>query len=209
MRLSPDKFNRHLNSIGQNVRWRRADACPCFDPNSGAGTYGCPVCAGKGQIWADPIDCVVGVPNQGVKAQYAQFGQWEDGDAAVTVGSDSPMYSAGRFDRVTFMNTRDSFSQPLLHDGADRLYVPVASLRRCFWLDANKNIVEGGLPAVAADGSMTWASGEPPMGVQYVLSGEKFSEYFIFATLPNDRNEHQGAQLPTRIQLRKLDLLGR
>lgn len=209
MRLSPSRLNRHLQGIGQNVQWRRADACPCFDQNSGAGKYGCPVCHGKGQIWADPVDCVVGVPNQGVQAKYAQFGQWEDGDAMVTVGSDSPMYSAGRFDRVMFMNARDTFSQPLVHDGADRLYLPVASIRRCFWLDAGNAIVEGGIPMVRADGALAWTAGEPPAGMPYVLSGTRYNEFFIFNSLPNSRNEHQGVALPKRMQMRKLDLLGR
>jgi hypothetical protein len=209
MRFNSGKFNTFLGGIGQNVRWRRAYACPCFDENSGAATYGCPACAGKGHIWNDPVDCVVGVPSQKVQAQWAQFGQWEDGDALVTVGSDSPMYAAGRFDRVLFMNASDAFSQPLLHDGTERLNLPVSAISRVFWLDAQSRIVEGGIPVVNADGSLTWGAGAPPLGVKFTISGTKFSEYFVFNSLPNDRNEHQGMPLPTRMQLRRFDLLGR
>lgn len=210
MQLSPDKFNRFLAGIGQNITWSRSFACPCFNANSGAAKPSCQQCKGKGRIWSAPIPCIIGIAGQKVQKEWAQFGQWESGDAVVTIPSDAPAYAAGQFDRIMMLNSTDSFSETLAHDGDDRLYVPVASIERVFWLDpVTSAIIEGGLPTVAANGVLTWLSGEPPAGIGYCITGTKFSEYFVFNAMPSDRNEHQGAQLPKKVVLRKFDLLGR
>lgn len=210
MQLNPEDFNRFIQNIGQSVTWRRSFACPCFDANSGAAKSNCPQCKGKGRIWNAALACVVGIAGQKVQKEWAQFGQWESGDAVVTIPSDVSAYAAGQFDRFMMLNSTDPFSEVLTHDGDDRLYLPVATIDRVFWLDpVTSVVVEGGIPTVAADGVLTWASGAPPAGVGYSVNGTRFSEYFVFNALPSDRNEHQGAALPRKVVLRRFDLYGR
>ena len=99
MQLSPTAFNAHLLNIGQRLGWRRAFACPCVNPASGAARQDCPLCRGKGRQWAAEVIGVAGMQNQSQKKGFAQFGTWEPGDALLTVGSDSPFYDAGQYDR--------------------------------------------------------------------------------------------------------------
>lgn len=210
MQLNPEEFNQFLAHIGQSVTWRRSFACPCFDVNSGAARSNCPQCKGKGRIWDEPVGCVVGIAGQKVQKEWAQFGQWESGDAVVSIPSDAAAYEAGQFDRIVMLNATDAFSETLTHDGDDRLYLPVSSINRVFWLDPiTSAVVGGGIPTVAADGVLTWLAGEPPAGAQYCINGRRFSEYFVFNALPSNRNEHQGAPLPRKVVLRKYDLFGR
>jgi hypothetical protein len=210
MRLNPAAFNAHLNNIGQKFLWRKAYRCPCVNLHSGAATPGCPQCNGKGRLWVGAVAAVAGMSGQKVTQQWAQFGMWQDGDAVITIQESSPMYEMSQFDRVTMLNSTDYFSLPLVHGGPnEKLFEPIEKVTRVFWLDANKNIVEGGIPTVNADGTLTWASGEPPAGVTYSITGTRYSEYFCFANFPSDRNEHQGARLPKRVVLRRFDLFGR
>jgi hypothetical protein len=91
----------------------------------------------------------------------------------------------------------------------DRLHGRVVSVERVFWVspDGESN-VEGGIPVVAADGSLSWTSGAPPAGVTYTISGVRNDELFVFNDLPGDRNI--GARnLPRRAPVRKFDLFGR
>lgn len=210
MQLNPAAFNRHLNHMGQDVTWRRASACPCKNPNSGASDPKCPHCGGKGQMWDAALPGVVGVTGSKVQKEWAQFGNYESGDSVVTIGSDSPLYQMGQFDRVTMMNAVEHFSITLVHGApTERLIGKIESISRVFWLNAQKELTQGGIPNVADNGTLSWPAGEPPAGTQYGISGTKFQEFFCFGMYPSNRNEHQGAQLPKRVVLRKFDLWGR
>lgn len=211
MHLNPAAFNAWLGgNIGQSFKWRKAYRCPCANPHSGAATPGCPQCAGKAYLWVPSVDGTAGMSGQNIQLKWAQFGQWQEGDAVVTIPENSALFEMGQFDRVTMMNSTDYFSMPLIHgDAKEKLYEPIEKITRVFWLDVNKAIVEGGIPVVNADGTLTWASGAPPVGTTYSITGTKYSEYFCFSGYPSDRNEHFGARLPKRVVLRRFDLFGR
>lgn len=211
MRLNPTAFNRHLAGIGQQVTWRQSFACSCRSPTSGAPDPKCPQCLGKGQMWDDPLDTTCGVAGQNAQAKWAAMGRWVDGDVVVTIPGDSVMWEAGQFDRVVLMNASDRFSQVLTHGApTERLLHSPKRIDRVFWLSpVTKAIVEGGIPTFDGQGRLAWASGEPPAGVNYSITGQKFSEFWIYSDMPSSRNEHSGAQLPKRVVLRRWDLWGR
>lgn len=211
MKLNPGAFNRWIANVGQRVLWRRSYSCPCTDEFSGAAKTDCPQCRGKGHIWdAHGVEGVCGVAQQQVQPQWQDFGNFEQGDMVMTVPSDSALYDMGRFDRVILLNSTDRFSRIYTRGTGEKLDVPAMSIDRVFWLSQDRTQqIEGGIPVFDADGNLTWSSGEPPVGVQYSLTGVRYTEYFVWQQLPSDRNEHQGAQLPKRVQLRKFDLFGR
>ncbi len=211
MRLNPSEFNRWLREVGQRVTWREASTCPCRNEFSGAADQNCPLCRGKGWLWAAPIEGVVGVPRKDVNRFVKDFGTYEAGDMAIAVGSDSPLYPMGRFDRVVLLNSTDRFERFLVRGENDFVDAPVEKITRCYWRNpAGTALIEGGVPDWnPVTKALTWTSGEPPVGQQYAVIGTKFDEYFVFEAMPSDRNEHQGAQLPKRVPMRKWDLFGR
>lgn len=213
MRLNPTRFNRHIANIGQRVGWRRSYACACVDPVSGAPDAKHALCNGKGRLWDAPIDTVCGVAKQEVNPEQAGLGVYDTGDMTMTVGSDSPMWEgAGRYDRIILWNSTDVFSQPFARGApTEKMLATVQKVTRCFWLSTDKlTIIEGGIPLFDAAGRPSWPNGgEPPLGVRYSLTGTRYDEYFLIDSLPSDRNEHSGAQLPKRLQLRRWDLFGR
>lgn len=151
----------------------------------------------------------------GTKTQreWAQFGVYESGDAVVTIGSDSPMYGMGQFDRVTALNATNQFSVTLIRgeaaEASKLALITLKSIDRVFWLTPDGTaVVEGGIPTVA-NGVPTWASGAPADGVQYAISGSRFLEYFCYGDFPSNRGEHSGAPLPKRVVLRDFDLFNR
>lgn len=212
MKLSPAAFNRHLAHMGQVIDWRPASACSCLNPFSGAADPQCPQCHGKGQIWAPPVTGVVGITRQEVNPEWKDFGNFEQGDMTLTVGSDSQLYAMGRFDRVIMKNNTDRFSRALTRGENDlSLDMALASIDRVFWLSPDRQtIIEGGIPEWnPVTGALTWTDGEPPVGGQYSIAGTRYEEYFAWMQLPSSRNEHQGAPLPKRVQVRRWDLWGR
>lgn len=211
MKLNPAAFNRFLAGIGQRILWQQATACPCVDVHSGAAKQDCPHCLGKGQVYGKAVQTVVGVASQKVVKQWAAFGQYELGDSVMVLSSDSPAYAAGRWDRITMMDGADRFSRTLVRGRPnERILDPVLSLERVYWLDASNAVVEGILPTVGADGRLTWgATGAPPAGKQYSITGQRRPVYYVFDNMPSDRNEHQGALLPKNLVARRADVLGR
>lgn len=212
MRFSPQRFNRHLKNMGQDITWRPSFACSCFNLSSGAADPKCKLCSGKGRIWEVPNATVCGVAKQETQAEWAESGLWEAGDLVVTIPGNSPMWDAGQFDRVTMLNATDKFSQPLQRGApTERLLFVPQRIERVFWRHpTTQALVEGGIPDVADNGILSWpAGGEPPPGMTYSLSGWKYAEYFVFGDFPSSRNMHQGAKLPKRVVLRRWDLFGR
>lgn len=206
MRLNPAAFNRHLDGIGQQFSWRKAFACPCINPHSGAADPNCPQCYGDGKLFAVAVPALAGMSGQKTQQRWAQSGMYQSGDAVVTIQESSPMYEMGRGDRVLMLNSTDYFSLNLVRgDLAERLFDHVQTITRVFWLDVNKAIVEGGIPTVAEDGTLAWASGAPPAGVTYSITGIRYALYYCFDQLSSDRNEHSGARLPKRVVLRIAD----
>lgn len=211
MRFNRAAFNRHLAGMGQQVQWRRSWACACSSPTTGQPDPKHALCGGKGRIWAAPVATVVGVASQKTLAQWIQLGMYETGDAVLVIPEDSPMWDAGQFDRITLLNSTDVFSQPFVRGApAEKLLFKTKVITRVFWLHPTTRLpVEGGIPTIGPDGTPTWATGEPPPGTTYSMTGEKFSEYFLFDQFPSDRNEHGGMRLPKRVIARQFDLFGR
>ena len=210
MRLNPAAFNTFLAGIGQRMLWQSASACPCIEVHSGAAKPGCPLCLGKGHIYAAGVECVAGVASQKVVKQWAAFGMYEQGDAILVIPSDSPLYAAGRWDKITMLNGSDRFSRVLTRGRNDRLHESILSVDKVFWLNpAGDTVVPGGIPTVAPDGSLTWASGEPPAGTKYTIEGQRRPTYFVFDNMPSDRNQHQGALLPKNLVARQWDVMSR
>jgi hypothetical protein len=211
MQLSPSKFNSFLAGIGQQYTWRKSYACPCTDPHSGAPKPSCPICFGKGRQWLAGVNGVAGMTGMSTQRAWAQFGLYESGDVVVSIGSDSPMYTMGQYDRVTALNATNQFSVVLTHGAqVEALVMTVNSIDRVFWLTTDGTaVVEGGIPVVNSDGTLTWAGGAPPANTKYTVSGSKFLDYFCFGDFPSNRNEHSGAPLPKRVVLRDFDLFRR
>lgn len=213
MRLRADHFDRHIKNMGQDMLWRRSYACACVSAETGSPDPKHLLCRGKGRIWDAPIKTLVGVPNQTTTAKMIMAGLWEQGDMTVTIPRSSPMWeNAGRYDRVTMLNSTDVFSVPLTRGAVtEKLPFKPATITRVFWLDPTTRLtIDGVFPSVSDDGVITWGAGlTPPAGAVYSMTGTKYSEYYFFDQFPSDRNEHQGVQLPKKAQLRKWDLFGR
>lgn len=210
MQLNPNAFNRHLAHMGQKVEWRRAAVCPCKNPNSGASDPKCPHCGGKGHMWAAAVAGVAGITGSKTQREWAQSGNYVSGDTVVSIPENSPLYDMGQADRVTMLNATDQFSLSLVRGApTERLIGKIKQVDRVFWLNAQKAIVEGGLPEALPNGTLVWGVGAPPAGTQYTISGSRFQEFFCWGAYPSNRNMHQGARLPKRIVLRLFDLWGR
>lgn len=211
--LNPAAFDAFLGgNIGQNFTWSKGYRCPCFNQQSGAASPTCAVCAGAGVIWDKPLPAPAGVANQKVQREWANFGQWANGDVVVTIPQMSALYNAGEFDRVTMLNATENFSINLTRGTAlERIHKQVTKFLRVFWLDANQNIVEGqAVPTIGPKGVLTWPNtGAPPAGAKYSINGTALVEYFVWGNFPQNRNEHFGERLPKRVVLRKFDLFGR
>lgn len=211
MQLDPIAFNELLEDMGEWFQWRRSFACPCVNPNSGAPLSGCSHCNGKGQLWKAPTRAIAGVASSRTQQEWARMGLWQSGDMVLSIPESSPLYNISQFDRVTSETSIDDFSLPLVRGGVkERIHGPIQEVTRIFWFDADDNEAEGGIPAIAADGTLTWPDGgEPPLGKTYSITGTRLAEYYCFGQFSTDRNKHAGARLPKRMVLRKFDLLGR
>ncbi|WP_288073958.1 hypothetical protein [Pseudomonas sp.] len=209
MHLNPDEFNAHLNDLGQLFGWRPSFVCPCSVAGYGSADPECPNCLGRGHIWEAEQQGMSGIAGMKIQRQWADFGGFQAGDVVLTIPSDSPLYDIGDYDRATMLNSSEPFSFELTRGGNDKLWFTAVSIRRVFWLDENKAIVDGGIPDVDCEGNLTWAYDEPPVGTMYSITGRRLPEYFCYQDFPQDRAHHSGARLPRKVVLRKFDLLGR
>jgi len=210
MRFNPSAFNSHLNNMGERFLWRKAAACPCINPNSGSPKPGCPNCGGGGRLWATAVAGLAGVASQKTQQEWAKFGQWESGDMVLSIPESSALYDIGQFDRVVHPTSSDPFSIPLIRNAPnERVPGVIEKITRVFWYNTSNVLVEGGIPTVGANGTLTWSSGAPPTGTTYSISGVRTKEYYCFGPFSNDRMKHQGMRLPRRMVLRLFDLFGR
>jgi len=149
-----------------------------------------------------------GVAGQKTQLEWAQFGLYQGGDVVLTIPESSPLYEMGQFDRLVMLNSTDNFSLPLVRGQNDRIHGHIKKIDRVFWIDGDA-IVEGPLPDLAENGTLSWSVGGPPAGRQYSVDGTRCSEYFIWGPFPSDRMMHHGARLPRRVVARQFDLFGR
>lgn len=211
-------FNAQLRHQGQDMLWSRASRCPCADQTTGSPRSTCKVCRARSYLWAGPVPSRAGLSGMNVQREWAAFGQFESGDVVVSVGSDQPLYAAAEMDRVLFTQSTEAFDYVLCRGAVQefRPFAPsltslpeeVITFDRCFWLTvALDQVIEGGLPVQAADGSLSWPEGgAPPDGITYTLQGRRMPEYFVFGPFPRDRAHYGGQALPRRVTLRKWDL---
>lgn len=212
MRFSRQNFNRHLQNIGQQLTWRPAFVCSCIEAATGSPDPKCKLCLKRGWIYGAEKQTVAGVARQETQAQWAASGLWEEGDVVVTVPENSPMWDGGQYDRVMLLNATEKFSLPLKRgDVGDNLKLyAVISIERVFWKHPQTGaLVEGGIPTWDENGALTWSEREPPIGVQYSITGTRNVEYYIFGNFPANRNEHSGMRLPKRVVLRRWDMASR
>lgn len=211
MRLNASAFNSFLSHMGESIVWRRAYACPCINPNSGAANPTCVYCGGKGRVWADPVTGDAGISGESVQREWAQMGVWMSGDVVLALPGNSALYAMSQFDRALMVNSSQPFSVTLTRGQFDTLPSPAVSIDRVYWLDASQNEVDGAIPAINADGSLDWPDDTtaPPSGTVYSITGRRQPEYFCWGEFPRDRSFHHGATLPRRVVLRLFDLYGR
>lgn len=200
--------------MGQDFGWRRAYACPCVNPHSGAAKSNCPLCNGKGRTWDDEVPGKAGIVGRDQMKDFASFGVWDQGDIMLSIPSDSPLYAIGQFDRVSATNRSEPFSLNMIRGMNDKIRHKIIEIERVFWLNpaatgVDDAIIVGGIPTLQSDGSLVWAEDPPPPGVTYSLTGRRVPEYFCYIDLPSDRPMHFGKPLPRRVVLRRFDLFGR
>ncbi len=210
MELNPAAFNAHFSKMGHTLAWRKSYACPCLTPSSGQARSDCVHCNGKGRLWDAEVEGRCGFTAMNAKKGMADFGVWEEGDSVLSIGSDCPWYNAGRFDRFRSTVSTHTFTDNLRRGFGDRLSGSIVCIDRVFWLDDSQEFVEGGIPAVADNGALTWAGGvgEPPPGTVFSIAGTRYDEYFAYLQIPQNRPIH-GAALPKKLPVRRFDLFGR
>lgn len=209
MRLNPTEFNQLLNGLGQHFTLRKAFACPCVNPNSGAAKLNCPFCDGKGRQWTAGVDGKAAVVSRDAMRKVVDIGLMDEGDMMISIPSDSPIYQIGQFDRVVTRNRTEPFSKNMVRGQNDVLKLPVLLIERACWIDKSGQMVEAEPPTVGADGVLSWRANAPPMGTTYSLTGRQQQEYFVYQEMPFDRPMHFGSTLPRKVILRRFDLLGR
>lgn len=200
-----DEFNEMIAEAGQRCEWMRSFACPCVNPASGAADKTCAFCQGFGHLWEDPVEAVVAKTGSNVTKRWAQFGMYEEGDAVFTIGSDSPAYAIGAFDRVRMLDQTEPFSFNVV-PGVTRPMSQIVSVEKVLQ-KVDGQLVSLGLPDVDQLGNLSWADGEP-QGT-YSLSGRRLVEYFAWTSQPLDRPYENGEALPRRIVMKRFDLYSR
>jgi hypothetical protein len=210
VKFNPAHFNRFLDVRGdvtQAFAWRKRSACPCTSESSNSPRYDCPVCNGKGHVWAEEVAGNAGLTGQSPTKAIALFGTYETGDAVMTIPGSSPMYAARQYDRFRALGSTEPFSTAMRRGLGDRINGQVKNIDRVFWYeDDGQTVHEGGIPTVGAHGVLTWTSGEPPQGKSYTVEGVRWEEFFVFNQLSSDRNVGV-AGLPMKLGVRKIDLL--
>lgn len=210
MNLSPAAFNAHIQRMGQDVFWRKAWACACVNPHSGSADTQCQVCDALGWIWDDERPARIGLQAMSSRKSMQTFGVYEEGDILASIGSDSPVYAIGRFDRIRSRVASNPFSFHLQRGMNDRVMGTVVSIDRVFWLnEAKTETIDGTPPTIGCNGALSWPVGQgPPEGAVYSISGVRYDEWYAFPNLSADRMIHN-AKLPRKILLRRFDLFGR
>lgn len=213
MPMSVGRFNAQLRRQGQDMGWAKASKCPCLDADSGAARRGCPVCRGLGVFWSAPVASHAGLSGMKVQREWQSFGEYQSGDVVVSVPSNTPLYTCGENDRVTFTQSSRSFDIVLTRgDVGEIIRSRVLAFDRCFrLLPDGSATVECALPIQAADGTIAFADGavQPDPGQQYTVMGRCVPEYFLFKDLAQDRAHYGGLPLPRKLALRLFDLFGR
>ena len=209
--LSASTFDAaFLGELGQNLAWRQAATCPCFSHSSGAARPGCPICLSKGVYWTTRETfgrC--GLSNQSQAKAFANFGEWSPGDALLTIPGASPFYGAGQYDRFRCLDSTERFSTNLDPEGANTLPWTVVEITSVTWTTPDGTaLIQGSIPMVNPDGSLSFPGLSPPAGQGFAVNGVRYVEYFAYLSLPANRNIGTSG-LPKKLPVRRLDLFKR
>ncbi|HWY23758.1 MAG TPA: hypothetical protein VNX47_02500 [Nevskia sp.] len=214
MKLNPDAFNRFAGEIGQRVFWRRAHECPSRNPDSNQHNSACRACV-NGRIWETGECTHLALSGQKLQQAWASYGQsaglFEKGDVVCSLPSDVPLYGMGEYDRVAFIDSSEPFSiaYGVLQQSV-KFKFTVTKVERLFWLDPTlSNVIDGTLPVVNSDGTITFGRVAPPANTAFTITGRRVPEYFCFADYPQDRAHFGGEPLPRKVILRPFDLFSR
>lgn len=208
MRLSPAAFNAFLGgAVRQDVKWRRATACPCVQRDSGHAKPNCPACGGRAWVWGAAKAAWAGIQGMSPRTAQAMFGAWEEGDATITIPAASPLYNAGRYDRIQMGDATAPFSSVIVPGLVERLDGNIAVVESVVWLEGDK-LVEGPAPEVDGLGNLKWSGARPPAGKSFTVTGRRWVELYLFNDVPNSRNSGISG-LPRKVTARRFDLLGR
>ena len=204
--LIVDDLNAMLNRLGQRWAWRRGYRCPCVLAATNQANPACPLCHGKAWMYApDAVEGVAAVSGAKVQKQWKDFGLYENGDVVVSVGSDSPIYAVGPYDRLRQMDSDEPFSS-VWQPGQKLKFVP-ATIDRAFWVNGAE-VHDIPPPVIGDDGTLSWTTA-PPAKTLVSLTGRRPVEYFVYQDVPVARGHQLGDLLPRKVVLRRYDLLGR
>lgn len=217
--LSPAMNDALIAAHGSAAQLRFAMPCGCSLAKTGGADPACDQCFPYGVLWDAPIDVIVLGPNRKPIRRYESGGEFETGDAFVTLQSGimPPVFSRltsplsaitvddvltkGRQDVIRFTNVI------AVQKGRYVTQVP-GTVVRAFapYTNVVHDLVLTGSGAdVAITGrQVTWLNPSIPDGTRYVLRLTALAEYIIVE--PQDRNEG-GQALQGKFHARRMDFL--
>lgn len=209
--FSVEGFNAFLANLGQAATWERASLCPARSLRTGGADVTCPVCGGTGYLWSAPQAVTVGITAMRSEREYAAPSEWEQGDVIATIGSDSPAYAAGPFDRFRLTQAALRFNHILVRGVNDTLKyrAPVSLIEVWAIVGGAKTVLTAGTDFNLVGNTIVWVSGTVAAGQQYSVTYTARPEYFVFRDLVQDRPHEGGLALPRKVQLRLMELLAR
>lgn len=206
MRLSPAKFNQFLSGIGQDIAWRQARDCPCIQPHTGSPDPSCLHCDGIGHLWAEPVVTVAGVVSRDLAREFAPMAPIESGDIMLVLPSNQACYAMAEFDRVVMLDNAERFSLGRVRGRSERFRFDPLTVDLVEWID--NDVVVSAVPDSFSRDGVVFATGGPPHGVSYSVSGTRRPEFYCYLNLPISRPHQRGDALPKRVVMRRIDLLG-
>lgn len=209
--FSVQGFNAHLVNLGQAASWERASLCPNRSSRTGGADQTCTVCSGTGYLWSSPVDVTVGITSMQTQREYGQLSEWERGDVIATIGSDSPAYGAGEYDRLTLKQAIVRVCQVLTRGTNDKLkYQFPVSVVETWAIVANAKVVLVKDTDFSLSGNtITWLTGVVQAGQNYIITYTARPEYFVYRDWLQDRPHQGGLALPRKVQCRLMDLMNR
>lgn len=204
-------FNGFLKNLGQQATWERASICPDRSHRTGGTNPKCVVCQGRGHLWSAPQDVTVGFTSMQTVREFGTLSQWEQGDGIVTIGSDSPAYGAGDFDRLTLTNAIVRVCHVLTRGSNDKLKYrfPVAILEVWAIVASAKVVLVKDTDFTLSGNTITWITNTVQLEQNYTVLYTARPEYFVYRDWLQDRPHQRGLALPRKVHVRLMELMNR
>jgi len=204
-----DLLNNGITRAGQPALWFQAFTCPCRKPETLGADPTCPVCDGRGSRWDAGVAVQIGFATPQATREFDLPTAWVNGDAMITLPTDSPAYHAGEYDRFVLTETTYRYSSILSRGTTDTLpYHRIACVERV-WMIANgqpitlREYVDYRLD----ENRLVWLTNAVPVGTQYAVQYRAMAEYFVFKDLVQDHHAF-GDALPRKVHVRVMSLFG-